>query len=277
MEKIQHIIKVLYDGLYHYVPNRKKKDFREEFRSRKSFTTKFALDFFPRYIDFEKWSKNPKKPYDIILINYWMFEVPDIGLKSSELFFSYIIGNRIIDQRLNKNSSEITKLKLNKKKKIIKNPPKKQKTVPQESKVIKEINKEDTLIKRVDLIINKSDDFKKALIMLLEDEERYINEIEKNSNIDDIETSLSDFIIHEEGQIEKLEKLALNVATNILQRFEVDYKEIELLQGKQRELRVTEFKKELFEQIIKSNSLYLISKDYALVYEKEMKKFLSIC
>ena len=116
MAKVEYIINVLYEGLYDYVPNSKKKEYRSEFNSRKSYTSKFALDFFPRFIDFEKWSKNPKDQYDIILINYWMIEVPIIGLKSSQLFASYNRGNKIINWRLKKKNGAKMKLTLNKKK-----------------------------------------------------------------------------------------------------------------------------------------------------------------
>lgn len=115
MAKVKYIITVLYEGLYDYVPNRKKKDYRNEFNNRNRYTSKFALDFFPRFIDFEKWSKNPKHEYDIILINYWLIEVPNIGLKSSQLFTSYIRGNKIINWRLKKKDYAKMKLTLNKK------------------------------------------------------------------------------------------------------------------------------------------------------------------
>lgn len=72
MSELEIIIKDLYLGLLNYVPNKRRKDYTDEFTSRKSYNTKFALKFFPKYIDFEKWSKKPKKPYDINLINYWI-------------------------------------------------------------------------------------------------------------------------------------------------------------------------------------------------------------
>ncbi|PWG06572.1 hypothetical protein [Polaribacter aquimarinus] len=124
---------------------------------------------------------------------------------------------------------------------------------------------------------NRSLDFKNALLILLEDEERYFRELAESCNKDEVETSLSDYIVFEEGQFDRLEKIALNVSTSILEQFEEDYKEIEFLQGKQRELRILDFKKELFEQIIKTNCLYILNEHYGQVYEKEMRKFLSIC
>jgi len=117
MAIIESIVFTLFDGLYDYVPNRKKKEYTDEFNSRKTLNTKFALSFFPKYIDFEKWSKNPKDPYDTLLINYWMIEVPVIGLKYSNLLGSYSRGNRILNKRLKKKSNSPVKIRSVKKKK----------------------------------------------------------------------------------------------------------------------------------------------------------------
>ncbi len=117
MATIESITYTLFDGLSDYVPNRKKKEYTDEFNSRKTFNTKFALNFFPKYIDFEKWSKNPKNPYDILLINYWMIEVPLIGLKYSNLLGSYDRGNRILNKRLKNKKNSTIKIRSVKKKK----------------------------------------------------------------------------------------------------------------------------------------------------------------
>lgn len=111
MATIESITHTLYVGLYDYVANRNKKAYREEFNSRKTFSTKFALEFFPKYIDFEKWSKKPKDPYDMLLINYWMIEVPVIGLKYSNLLGSYSRGNRILNRRLKKKTNSPMKIR----------------------------------------------------------------------------------------------------------------------------------------------------------------------
>ena len=116
MATIESISYTLFDGLYPYVANRNKKAYRVEFEKRKTFNTKFALEFFPKYIDFEKWSKNPKDPYDILLINYWMIEVPVIGLKYSNLLGSYTRGNRILNRRLKKKTNSPMKIRDKKKK-----------------------------------------------------------------------------------------------------------------------------------------------------------------
>jgi len=86
---MQHVIETLYNGLMPYVANRNKKKYKEEFESRKLYTKKFAMQFFPKYINFEKWVKQPKKPYDILLINYWLIEVPVNGIKYSSLISDY--------------------------------------------------------------------------------------------------------------------------------------------------------------------------------------------
>ncbi len=105
MTTVESVINDLYIGLLDYVPNKHKKEYVEEFTSRKSYNKKFALRFFPKYIDFEKWSKKPKKPYDINLINYWIYEVPEIGLKYTSLFCGYFnenneyLVNRIKDEK----------------------------------------------------------------------------------------------------------------------------------------------------------------------------------
>lgn len=116
MATIESITFTLYDGLYHYVANRNKKAYREEFNKRKTYNTKFALEFFPKYIDFEKWSKNPKDPYDIVLINYWMIEVPVVGLRYTNLFGSYTRGNSVISRRLKKKTDSAMKIRSVKKK-----------------------------------------------------------------------------------------------------------------------------------------------------------------
>ena len=116
MATIESITHTLFVGLYDYVANRNKKSYREEFAKRKTYNTKFALEFFPKYVDFEKWSKNPKDPYDILLINYWMIEVPVVGLKYTNLFGSYSRGNRLLNKRLKNKKNSAIKIRSVKKK-----------------------------------------------------------------------------------------------------------------------------------------------------------------
>lgn len=79
------IVNILYFGLMDYVPKDKLIDYQNKFTSRKTYSTKFALSFFPKYIDFEKAIKNPVHPYDALLLNYWIVEVPIIGLRGSKI------------------------------------------------------------------------------------------------------------------------------------------------------------------------------------------------
>lgn len=115
MSAIEIIINDLYLGLLDYVPNRRKKEYTDEYTSRKSYNTKFALRFFPKYIDFEKWSKKPKKPFDINLINYWIYEVPEVGLKYTPLLGGYFNENN--EYLVNRIKEEKRKI-LNPKKKL---------------------------------------------------------------------------------------------------------------------------------------------------------------
>ncbi|WP_282031714.1 hypothetical protein [Winogradskyella eximia] len=86
---IQTTIEVLYYGLMPYVANRNKQNYKDEFNSRKTHNQKFALQFFPKYINFDKWIKQPKQPYDILLLNYWIIEVPVKGVTYSKLIGNY--------------------------------------------------------------------------------------------------------------------------------------------------------------------------------------------
>jgi hypothetical protein len=107
---LQNIIETLYVGLMPYVANRNKRKYKDEYTSRKTHTTKFALQFFPKYINFDKWVKEPKQPYDILLINYWLIEVPTNGFKNSTLIKDYDRqNNKHINRRLreNKKSSKL--------------------------------------------------------------------------------------------------------------------------------------------------------------------------
>lgn len=102
--KIANIIYVSYRVFYKYVTNKNKKDYKEEFYRSKRYDSRFALKFFPKYIDFEKHAKKPKNPYDILLINYWIIEVPVLGVKKTDLLKSYFKGNKILDKYLVENN-----------------------------------------------------------------------------------------------------------------------------------------------------------------------------
>lgn len=119
MPSKQSIIETLYFGLMDYVPKKKLVDYKNEFSSRKTHNTKFALSFFPKYIDFDKAIKKPKRHYDTLLLNYWIVEVPNNGIEWSRLFSNYEYEkNNIPNKRIKakKNNGE-TKLLLTKKQK----------------------------------------------------------------------------------------------------------------------------------------------------------------
>tara|TARA_R110001632_G_scaffold6324_5_gene25856 strand:+ start:37733 stop:38110 length:378 start_codon:yes stop_codon:yes gene_type:complete len=119
MATIEDIASISYEGLYKYVPNRNKKKFRDEFVGKKRYSSKFVLAVFPKYIDFEKWVKNPKDIHDIILINYWLIEVPNVGLKRTALFNSYSDRNKILNKQIKNKTNAKMSLSLNKNKKVI--------------------------------------------------------------------------------------------------------------------------------------------------------------
>ena len=121
MASKQTIIETLYFGLIDYVPKKKLIDYKNEFSSRKTHNTKFALSFFPKYIDFDRAIKKPKQPYDTLLLNYWIIEVPNNGLKGSRLISDYEYGkNSITNKRIKAERNNVktrTKLLLTKKQK----------------------------------------------------------------------------------------------------------------------------------------------------------------
>tara|TARA_R110000822_G_scaffold301477_1_gene425311 strand:+ start:2772 stop:3086 length:315 start_codon:yes stop_codon:yes gene_type:complete len=81
MAKIEPIARKLYEGLMIYVPKSKITEYDKEFSSRKVFTSKFVKEFFPKYINFNYWIKKPKREEDIRLLNYFIVEVPVLGVK----------------------------------------------------------------------------------------------------------------------------------------------------------------------------------------------------
>lgn len=121
MASKQSIIETLYFGLIDYVPKKKLIEYKNEFSSRKRHNTKFALSFFPKYIDFDKAIKKPKSHYDTLLLNYWIVEVPNAGLIWSKLISDYEYEkNSITNKRIKAERNNVktrTKLLLTKKQK----------------------------------------------------------------------------------------------------------------------------------------------------------------
>ena len=85
MAKIEPIAHILYEGLRIYVPKSKITEYDKEFSSRKVFTSKFVKEFFPKYINFNYWIKKPKQIEDIRLLNYFIVEVPVLGVTWTNL------------------------------------------------------------------------------------------------------------------------------------------------------------------------------------------------
>jgi hypothetical protein len=95
METVQTISKTLYLGFRTYVPKGKLEKHDKEFMSKKLYTSKFILDFFPKYVNEKTWMKKPKQRKDTYLFNYFFIEVPSIGLKNSKLLASYNCDTKI--------------------------------------------------------------------------------------------------------------------------------------------------------------------------------------
>lgn len=91
---------ICFEGFLPYVANRNKRKYKDEFANRKQYTQKFALQFFPKYVNFEKHIKNPKEPYDTLLFNYWLIEVPVLGIANTALFKSYVKGNVLLNKTM---------------------------------------------------------------------------------------------------------------------------------------------------------------------------------
>ena len=89
MSTIQIISKTLYEGFRPYVRKGKLERYDAEFNSKKLYTSKFILDFFPRYVNEKVWMKKPKERRDTYLFNYFFIEVPTIGLKYTKLLKGY--------------------------------------------------------------------------------------------------------------------------------------------------------------------------------------------
>ncbi|WKK66521.1 hypothetical protein [Lutimonas zeaxanthinifaciens] len=115
MPTVKKIAIVLFNGLYDYVPKDKLEEYNNEFFQRQRFDARFVMKFFPRYIDFEKWVKNPKQEYDVLLFNYWLTEVCTYGLnglKGSTMINEYHNHrNRIINRRLKERAKSKLKSK----------------------------------------------------------------------------------------------------------------------------------------------------------------------
>lgn len=113
MPTIKSIINILFIGLREYVSKKRLVEYEKEYWDRKTYDRKFADRFFPKYIDFDKWAKKPKNSIDILLLNYWIFEVPEVGLTNTRLLKDYTRGINKMQKRL-----EYMKLQEREKKKL---------------------------------------------------------------------------------------------------------------------------------------------------------------
>ena len=106
MKPIQ-IIEQSYMGFRPYVAMESIELYDNSFFHRKSHNLKFALSFFNKYLDLEVIGNDLKHPYDIFLINYWLYEVPDTGLKTTKLLKKYTNGRK---KYIEKITRELNKL-----------------------------------------------------------------------------------------------------------------------------------------------------------------------
>jgi hypothetical protein len=133
------------------------------------------------------------------------------------------------------------------------------------------------LLRRIKAHIKNSKDFKNSILLLLKEEEGSLLFKNFNTPHPDSKRPLSELLMTEKNQFSELEKKAISVVCNLLEQIEEDFKEIELLQGMQREIRVREFKQILIERLVRTSSVSLLmNSDYTKLFEKEMKKYISL-
>lgn len=73
-----------------YVSKKNLPQYEKEFSSRKMYTSKFIEKFFPKYIDFKKYWKEPKETHHSLLFNYFLIEIPEVGVESTAIFWRYL-------------------------------------------------------------------------------------------------------------------------------------------------------------------------------------------
>ena len=138
----------------------------------------------------------------------------------------------------------------------------------------KEIKK---LVKSVEAHIRNSHHFERTIKLLLKEEEESVFYKDFRVEHPKGKKPLSTLIIEEKDKFSELEQKVLTMVSKFLKILETDYKEIELLQDTQREIRVKEFKDMLFEKLVSLNALHvLMNDDYKELFEIEMKKYYSL-
>ena len=134
-----------------------------------------------------------------------------------------------------------------------------------------------TLIKRVEAHIRNSNDFKRVISLLLKEEEECL--FYKDFNIEDPKGKrpLSELVLTDKDKFHEIEQKTIIVCSKFLKKTEDDYKEISFLQGVQREVRVKEFKKILFERLVSTSGIsILMTEDYNKLFTKEMVKYYTL-
>ncbi len=89
MARLEDIALILYEGFMPYVAKNKREEYADLFVSRKRYTSKFLLEFFPKFVNETKGLRKPKETRDIYLFNYYFIEVPVMGFKKSQIFYRY--------------------------------------------------------------------------------------------------------------------------------------------------------------------------------------------
>lgn len=90
MYTIADIAKILFHGFRPYVHHTKRLEYDTVFSERKTFTKKFVLEFFPKYVNQNVWMSKPKEKRDSYLFNYYFIEIPTVGIKYTPLLKRYV-------------------------------------------------------------------------------------------------------------------------------------------------------------------------------------------
>jgi hypothetical protein len=139
------------------------------------------------------------------------------------------------------------------------------------------IKNEQKILKRVKAHIRNSKDFEKAILLLLETEEECLLFKNFETKHPEGKISLSEQILNQKHRLSETEQYAAEIISFMLKGLEKDYLEIQFLQDSQRQVRVQEFKKMLFEKLVMTNSVsYIMVDDYSELFKKEMKKYYSL-
>ncbi len=108
MATVIQIAYILHKGFIKYVPKSRIKGYEKGFATRKRFDTKFIVNFFPKYVDFDKWVNKLKESYDEYLFDYWLYDIPVQGVVGTSNLWTY--RNQLKkDFKIKKNKPKKTK------------------------------------------------------------------------------------------------------------------------------------------------------------------------